>query len=688
MLQKHFSAARQNSRVRASSQLADDPSPSAQKRTWPKWSLRLSAAVGIPLALLLVCEGALRLADYGYSSHFFLSRKIGGETVWIENHEFGRRFFPPGLERAPNPLKLPATKQAEDLRVFVLGESAAMGDPDFKFGLPRMLAVLLRERFPDRRIQVVNAGMVAINSHVILPIATDCARQGADLWVVYMGNNEMVGPFGAASVFGARAPALGLVRGGLWLKTTRVGQLLDAIIGRVQQGTRPLPEWGGMEMMAERKVAPRAASTARVYRNFERNLDDILTAGTRAGVPIILCTVPTNLKDCAPFAAVHRAELTAAELDQWQTSYQQGVALQEQGSLTNAVAAYHSAAQIDSEFADLAFRQAECWRLTGQNDQALSSYRQARDADALQFRADKQINSTIRKASTTFVNRGVQLVDAEEIFATNSPAGLTGSEFFYEHVHLTPEGNYLLARSVAEQAARMLRPEEAGRWVSESECFSLLGLTDWNRYDALNTILDRIQSAPFTHQLNHARELQSINEQMAHYRLATKPAQVHTEAAQLLQLVSRYPEDPDLRWNLAALLQVIGDNPRAEEQWRTLMRLQPQSALPPYNLGKLLADLGRESEAASLFGECLALDPQYHPARYALGKLCLKLDRVSDAIRHLRLTVQRRPNWVEARVALLQAFSRAGKERQAEQQRQAILQLDPKNPIAQQSMHN
>jgi hypothetical protein len=34
-------------------------------------------------------------------------------------------------------------------------------------------------------------------------------------------------------------------------------------------------------------------------------------------------------------------------------------------------------------------------------------------------------------------------VDAEQLFATNSPQGLTGAEYFYEHVHLTSEGTEL-----------------------------------------------------------------------------------------------------------------------------------------------------------------------------------------------------------------------------------------------------
>ena len=56
-------------------------------------------------------------------------------------------------------------------RIFVLGESAAMGDPDPAYGFSRYLEVMLRERYPSMKFEVVNTGSVAINSHVLLPIA-------------------------------------------------------------------------------------------------------------------------------------------------------------------------------------------------------------------------------------------------------------------------------------------------------------------------------------------------------------------------------------------------------------------------------------------------------------------------------------------------------------------------------------
>ena len=587
---------------------------SERRRKW----FRVLALVGVPLALLLAAEGVLRLTGYGYSTCFFLTRKLDGRAVWTDNPDFGRRFFPPGLERRAQPFVLPSTKSTNTLRIFVLGESAAMGDPDLKFGLPRMLEVLLRERFPERRVEVVNEAMVAINSHIVLPIARDSVAKKADLWVVYMGNNEMVGPYGSASVFGARVPALPVVHAGLRLKQTRVGQVLDAGLHRLRRAGRSRPEWTGMELMAEQKVRYNSPETQRVYEHFRQNLNQVLATATRAGVPVILCTVASNLKDCSPFASLHRSDLTDQELSEWQKAYDTGRGLQDAGNALRAKVAYETALRIDAEFADLSFRLGECSRLLGKDTEAAAFFEKARDHDALQFRADSRLNDLIRQAALTFAGRGVSLVDTEQVLATNSPEGLTGSEFFYEHVHLRPEGNYLLAFAVAEASAQALALRAPKPWASLPECLRLVGLTDWNRYDALNTVIDRMQRAPFTAQLYHERQMERLNEQFSRYRPATKPAQARAEAAQVAEQVARFPEDPDLRWNLAVLLESSGDTAGAETHWRVLQQLQPFSALPAFNLAKLLEGNGRQSQATALYHEALRLDPGNALAREQL----------------------------------------------------------------------
>ncbi len=659
------------------------PDPGAPVTGRRRFWFRLLALIGIPLVLLLLTEGVLRLAGVGYPTGFFLHGQRDGKAVFTDNQQFGRRFFPPGLIRYPRPFTIPAAKPADALRIFVLGESAAMGDPDFKFGLPRMLEVLLRERFPGRPIEVVNAAVVAINSNVILPIARDCARRQGDLWVIYMGNNEVIGPFGSASVFGAQAPALPVVRAELWLKTTRLGQGLDALLQGLRRGDRPLPEWTGMEMMAKEKVRFDSPATQRVYRHFARNLADILTTGARAGVPIVLCTVATNWKDCPPFASLHRPGLTAAELTAWQTAYDAGVAAQTRGRVAEAKAAYERAAQFDGEFADLDFRLGQCCRELGQAAAAGKHFRQARDDDALQFRADGRINGIIRRAAADFATQRVRLLDAVALFATNSPQGMPGDELFYEHVHLKPEGNYLLARAVAEQVAQALSLTPGGPWLSQPECFQRLGFTDWNRFDALGVMLDRMSAPPFTQQIGHTNQLAAVRAERERYRLATKPAQVRREVKEVATAVARYPDEPDLRWNLAALLETADDLAGAEAQWRTLIRLQPQAALSCYNLAKLLDAQGRFAEAQPLYAECLRINPEYFPARYALGLVLIRLEQWPGAIRQLRAAVEQKPRWVEARLALAQALAGARQTTAAVKQLRDVLRLDPNNAAAQ-----
>src|SRR5258707_4219982 len=136
-------------------------------------------------------------------------------------------------------MRMPVMEPANTYRIFVFGESAAMGDPDPTFGAWRYLQVLLRERFPGTDFEVVCVAMTAINSHVILPIARECARCGGDLWIIYMGNNEMVGPFGAGTVFGSRVAPIPLIRASLAVKSTKCGQLLDSLMQRWRQSSIP-----------------------------------------------------------------------------------------------------------------------------------------------------------------------------------------------------------------------------------------------------------------------------------------------------------------------------------------------------------------------------------------------------------------------------------------------------------------
>ena len=150
-------------------QLSTKPKPSPSRI----WLLRLALMLGVPALLLGLTEGAFRLAGYGHPTSFFVASPHHENGALIENAKFAWRFLPPTLARASQPTLLRREKASATTRVFMFGESAAEGDPEPAFGMPRLLEVLLEGRFPGRDFEVINAAVTAINSHAILPIARD-----------------------------------------------------------------------------------------------------------------------------------------------------------------------------------------------------------------------------------------------------------------------------------------------------------------------------------------------------------------------------------------------------------------------------------------------------------------------------------------------------------------------------------
>src|SRR5882724_9743375 len=252
---------------------------------------RWVAALILPVVILFGVELALRLVGFGYPADFFLRSEAGPPGLFNENQKFGWRFFPQGLARAPDPIRLSKTKPPGTCRIFVFGESAALGDPEPAYGFSRILRELLEERCPATKFEVVNVAMTAISSHVILRIARDCLPFQGDIWIIYMGNNEIIGPFGAGSVFGSKVPPRSLIRASLAAKRTRLGQALETLWQHVAGGTQELRRWEGMKMMLNEQIRASDPVLQRDYDHFRSNLEDILSMATRSGVTPIVCSV-------------------------------------------------------------------------------------------------------------------------------------------------------------------------------------------------------------------------------------------------------------------------------------------------------------------------------------------------------------------------------------------------------------
>jgi tetratricopeptide (TPR) repeat protein len=608
------------------------------------WLFRLAALVIAPLLLLLLLEAGLRLAGVGHPMSFFLPMRIAGRDCLIENDRFGWRFFGPEMARAPFPFVIPKVKQPDTIRVFVFGESAAYGDPQPEFGLSRVLEALLDGRFPDKHFEVVNTAMTAINSHVILPIARDCAAQHGDFWVIYMGNNEVVGPYGSGAVFGPQAAGRALVRAGIAFKVTRLGQALGNLVRDVHKLPLNQSKWGEMVMFLHNHVRQDDPRMATVYGSFEENLDDIIDTGIHSGAKVLVSTVARNLKDCGPFASDHRPGLTVDDLSRWDNFYQTGIRAQEAGRPAEAIESYRKAAAIDDTYAEEHFRQGQCSLALEQYAEASGQFDIACDQDALRFRADSRINDTIRRATASREQRGAQLVDSEALMATQSPHGLTGEEFLYEHVHLNFEGNYLIARALAEQIGNALPATAQHPWPTPDDCARRLGWNDSVLRQAEMEILSRLINSPFREQANNRQQYERLFQQARQLQPADSPTSLREEKARTKAAANAAPDDWILQENLANLQRQTGDSAAAIESLRNVVRLLPQSSDAWNGLGLALVAANKVDEAIAAFQEAIRLKPRLLEAHVNLGIALGNEHRNREALDQFEEVLRRDPN--------------------------------------------
>jgi tetratricopeptide (TPR) repeat protein len=597
----------------------------------------LIAMLIIPIFFLGVLEAGLRVAGVGYSTKFTREIKLNGEDFFIENHQFSRLFFPPALAQSPQSFAFPAIKPKQTYRIFILGGSAAEGDPEASYGFGPILKTLLEDRYPGTEFEIVDAAITATNTNVMYQVAKDLVHHQPDMFVIYVGNNEVIGPFGAGTVFAPFFSNLSLIRASIAVRSTRIGQVMQGLIRKLKRGGE-IKKWAGMAMFLHRQVRHGDPALANVYDHFRQNLQDTLELGRKASIKTIISTVGVNLKDCAPFASLHKKGLEASAKKSWDKRFTAGKEDQSDKNFSAAIIQYLKAAEIDPDFADLQYRLGQCYGSLGQFKEAKERFAMARELDTLRFRADQEINSIIRSVARGREGEDIFLVDGARALAASSPHDTPGDEMFYEHVHLRFSGNYVLARELFAQVAKNLpdrikQSADSRPLLTEQECASRLAFTAYDQYRILKFLLDgRFSAPPFTNQSDHEARIEQVKRTMARYEesaLAHPGGLVDTYRRAL----SLRGDIPKTHYNFATLLFRLGNFQEALEQAKIYLRYIPQD----YGVHALVADIllrqGKYAEAIAESQKSLDLQPAYHHAAFTLAGALARQGKLDESLK-------------------------------------------------------
>jgi len=594
-------------------------------RGWRLWCLRTVTALASSGVFLFLLEGGLWLSGIGYPTTFFV--KSEQEGVLTTNLYFGWHYQQETLT-TPQPCLLPVTKPPEAIRVFVLGESAAMGTPDPSFGFIRILEIMLRQYFPDRRLEVVNAAMRGINSHVLVDISRECAGLNPDLVVIYMGNNEACGlyaPTTRTAFLGRHSALIPMFQR---VKQARIGQLIRRTLGDRPAVFEESRQTQTAESLEKHLTVPDGPDRQVVCRNFRDNLRKICEYCLQSGASVVVSTVASNLRDCPPLGSLHNPDLTDLERKkQWDVLFRRGVEAEGRGDTAEAIGYYRKAASVDDHYAELHFRLARCCLAAGDMDAAKRHFLDARDWDALQFRTDSRLNEIIRQVVTEHRGQRICLVDAEKALALSPhcPNGIMGGELFYEHVHLRFDGDYELARAILPAAVaalerdRGLAPAASAQVPTREQCARTLAFTAWDEVNTAAAMADLTAKPPFTRQLDHAarqaRTQKGIKSVMDHVdeKFISDVTRAYREA------IEANPQDWPLRYNLGALLHQLGRHEEAARELDYVVQTLPH--VPQYRilLAYALGKSGRWDQAILQCQEALRRDRHNKQASEALA---------------------------------------------------------------------
>ncbi len=591
--------------------------------------------LSLPLVFFLFLEGILQWVNYGGELSLFIPLKGDYARYKAVNPQVGKRFFfQQSTVPTPNNDVFLKEKPRNGLRIFVLGGSTTAGypySPNIMFS--RVLHFLLKKAYPDRHVEVVNTAMAAINTYALVDFLEEIFAEQPDAILIYAGHNEFYGALGVASYESlGRNPAIILAY--LKLKKFRTFLLIRDIVVWLKHRLAALagaePSTDPSATLMERIVADQQIPYhSELYyaglQQFQRNLEIILKQSARQGVPVVLSEVVANVRDLPPFVSVATDSFPPAE-----TVYRQ------------------------AQEAENAQRWQEARRL----------YYQAKDLDALRFRASEELNEIIHQLARQYE---VPIVPMKRYFENASSNKLVGNNLMVDHLHPNIQGYFLMARAFYET---MINAQVPIKPTAEYKLLPYLRQLQQQSYTALDSVYGDIRVRvlkggwPFKKHKGPNKVLlnfkpANIYEALAFKAWATNEITIEKAHVQLAEQFEKQKQ-----WE------------KALKEYQALLHLTPFNVSPYLNIARLYIEQQKLKAALPYLLESLKLESTPYAQKW-VGQILLQIGQTKRALPYLQRAAKARPGDVQLLYNLSGAYALNGDYQKAYK---TILQAEAIDP--------
>lgn len=637
----------------------------------------LAFTILFPFLLLALVEVSLRLFDYGGDLRLVITRQLGGKTFYSINRSVARRYFAQAGTIIPEPADdvFEIAKRPNTKRIFCLGESTMAGFPyEFNTTAPGFLRDRLQTLLPQYNIEVINVGLSAVGSFVVLDFIKELVGYEPDLFILYVGHNEFYGAYGA----GSRVPMAGspaLTRLALDLLKFKTFLLLRdgyfAARRAVWPSAAPADNATLMGQMVGEQIIPyRSPLYEQARATYRDNLERIIAVASANRVPIVVSTLVSNLKDHPPFEAVFGDRSDEQTRATWRHLVGTGDMLARMGNLAAAADKFRQATGTDSLHAEAYFKLGRVLYDQARYSEAYAAFVRAKDLDALRFRMTEEFQEDLLKVCA---EHGVPVARVDSSFAAHSAHGILGNELILEHLHPNINGYFLMAKTWCRTIMQsdVLVPHGAWRLDLDKTDEEYMKLSTASPFDSTAGKLKidlLMRKWPF----------QKV-EQPFTYR----PSNFVEEIAY------RYVQGgiawSDARYALAEAYAHAGEFDRARNECRAVAKVIPFSYNPLLRIADYYAREGRMADAKAAYWQCVNTEDNPF-GRVKLGWRYLEEEKPDSALRqlqlafeineraHERLTLQ---GQASARYLLAVAYAKLGNLAEAKHQIERALAIQP-----------
>jgi tetratricopeptide (TPR) repeat protein len=529
-----------------------------------------------PLLFLLLLEGGLALTGWIEPVRLLKQVEHNGERFWTTNPRYGRQIFQRRAAPLPSHAWVSAEKDPDRKRVVVIGESAAAGFPSPDFSVARIMDAVWEIHAPHVPADFVNLTMTGINSHYLRRFMREAEVLNPDLIILYAGHNEVIGPFGPASIFGEYGHSVPVVRLLIALRHSRIGQGVVRIIKRFDGQDDGLPPWGGLDEFMELALFPGDPALEKMYRQSRSNFRAMLQRAARKRVPVLVVNPAVNLTDWPPLRSHYPSVPDATALE----SFRAG----NPAAISSAWQAYRLAQRLHKE---------------GEWNEKWKLYRLALDLDGARFRADSRMMDILKGLAESMSARGISWADADQFLHEGNPAFASDQEYFYEHVHLTFRGKQQVALSLLNPLAELW-----GVRIAHEAAADLDALADRLLY----TELEQAQAQ---------RQIRSF------YAYDVFANQVDADARKA---------DMDQRLNeLNSRIAETWTTERLQQRYMRARLARPRDEVVHFVAGRLFSSLQDYRRAGLAIAEGLGRNPSYSAAYLHLARIRIIESRIEEA---------------------------------------------------------